>query len=175
MGFFDKMTESAFKEGINGETIYFPNGVLGKGRLVQESARKEQLFKFHKRLNKYLIPVSILYGILAGLTGEVSLTGFMPLIILGIIVFLRQRFLMRGLPIHDEKLTVKEASTYAAKAFHPVFLFLIVLNGIILLLLSFALPFILEKPIDEVFFLMLFPFAIGLMSLGIGLYLYKVK
>ncbi len=46
MGYFDKIAKAAFKEGDNGETIYFPNGLLGKGRLVKDPARRNQLFKF---------------------------------------------------------------------------------------------------------------------------------
>lgn len=51
MGMFDKMTETAFREGKNGETIYLPHGVLGKGRVVSDPIKKKELFKFHINLD----------------------------------------------------------------------------------------------------------------------------
>ena len=175
MGYFDKITEASFKTGSNGESIYFPNGILGKGRLVQDPARKAQLFKYHKRLHKYLIPFSILYGLIIGLGNNISLESLMPILIIGSIVFIRQRYLIRGLPIYNEKLTVKEVASTASKAFHPAFLILMVLNGAALIVVSIAMPFILNEPINEIFTLVIGPFVLGVLSLAVYIYLYKIK
>ena len=175
MGYFDKLTESAFKEGDNGETIYFPNGVFGRGRLIHDPTRKAQLFKYHKRLNKYLIPLSVLYGMLLGLGGGLSVNGVMPLIITGIIVLIRQRYLMRGLPVLNEKLSVKEATAATSRNFHPALLLFMIGNGVFLVLLSLTIPFILDKPLNEIISLVLIPSIVGLVLIGISMYLYKIK
>jgi len=175
MGYFDKITEAAFKEGENGESIYYPNGVLGKGRVIQDPELKKRIFKFHKRINKYLIPFGAIYGMLLGLGGAISLEGLMPVIIIGVLVFLRQRFLISGLPKNNTKLTVKETSTKASKAMHPAFLIFMMVNGIICIGLGLAIPFVLAKPIGEIQTLVLIPVAVGFVSLAISLYLYKLK
>ena len=132
MGYFDKITEAAFNEGKNGETIYFPNGIFGKGRLVEDPTQKAKLFKFHKRLHKYLLPLCIIYGLLLGLGGEVTLDGFIPIIIILIFVVVRQRVLIKGLTIIDDKLTFKEVTTTVSKAYHPAFLIFMLLSFLFL-------------------------------------------
>ncbi len=175
MGYFDKIAETSFKEGDNGETIYFPNGIFGKGRLIKDPNQKTKLFKFHKRINKYLIPLVILYGIPLGLVGENLLKGIVPILIIGVIIFIRQRFLMRGLQIYDKKLSFKEATSSVAKAYHPTLIILMLISGVILILLALSLPLVIEKPIDEILSLVLIPLLTGILSFGVGLYLYKIK
>jgi len=175
MGYFDKISELAFKEGDNGETIYFPNGILGKGRLVQDPVRKTKLFKFHKRINKYLIPFFALYGIILGLGGSVSLEGFMPVLIFSIIIFIRQRFLTRGLPVYNGRLTGKEVTASLSKIYHPLVLIFMAVNGVILMIISLGTPFVLDKPISEILVLVVAPFIVGFTLFGFSLYLYKVK
>ena len=175
MGYFDKITEAAFKEGENGESIYYPNGIIGKGRVIKDPELKKKIFKFHKRLNKYLFPFGVIYGMLLGLGGAVSLEGLIPVIIIGVLVFLRQRFLINGLPKNSAKLTVKEASTKASKSMHPAFLIFLMVNGIICISLGLAIPFIVAKSIGEVQLSVLILVAVGFVSLAISLYLYKLQ
>ena len=175
MGYFDKITEAAFKKGENGKTIYFPNGVLGKGRVIEDPILKEKVFKFHKRLNKYLVPFAVFYGILMGLGGGASLNAISPLIIIAAFVFLRQRFLIKDLPKHNVKLTVKEASTSTSKAMHPAVLVFMMLNGAMCIVLSLLLPSLFGKPINEIQSLVLIIFMLGVVSLAISIYLYKLK
>jgi len=175
MGYFDKISELVFKEGDDGETIYFPNGILCKGRLIQDPVRKAKLFKYHKRINKYLIPFFSLYGLILGLSGAVSLEDFIPVLIFCIIVFIRQRFLIRGLPVYNTKLTRKEVTVSLSKVHHPLFLVFMALNGVILIIVSLGMPFVLDKPISEMLDLVLIPFIVGSMLLGFSLYLYKIK
>ena len=175
MGYFDRIAEAAFKEGENGEIIYFPNGLLGKGRLVKDSERRIQLFNFNKRLNKYLMPSMLLYGILIGLGEGVSLSNILPILTICIIVFIRQRFLIRGLPIYNKKLTLEEAATSASKAFKPSLLIFMMVISLMLILMSITMPFILDESIKEMLFLVLVPLFVGLVSLAISLYLYKMK
>ncbi|WP_126457086.1 hypothetical protein [Sulfuriflexus mobilis] len=175
MGYFDKIAATAFKEGKNGETLYFPNGILGKGRLVEDPVRKEKLFKFHKRLNKYFLPLCILYGLLLGLSGGVSLNGFMPIIIIGLVVIMRQQILIRGLPVKNEKLSAKEAMTSTSKALHPAWVPVMFVAGIIGILLSLSIPFFFEKSFNELLGLVVITLTLGIVSLGISLYLYKIQ
>lgn len=171
MGYFDKLTETAFKEGENGVTIYYPDGVLGKGRIIDDPILKEKIFKFHKRFIKYLIPLACIYGMLLGLGQEITLNGLMPMIIIGILVFLRQRILIKGLPIHNKKLTVKEA----LKSVHTTLLIISIANAVFLVITGLSMPFVLNKSIDEIQTIIFIPVALGVFLLSLSIYIYKLK
>lgn len=174
-GYFDKIAEIAFKEGENGETIYFPNGILGKGRLVEDPACKERLFKLHKLLYKYFVPLCILYGLLLGLSGGASLDGLAPIILIALLLMLRQQVLIRGLPVLNERLTVKEAAVSTSKAFHPTFMKFAFAYGVLGILLSLFIPYFLEKPINEVLDLVLIVLALSVILMIISIILYKAN
>ena len=175
MGFFDKLAESAFKESSNGEIIYYPNGALGKGRLVTDPAQKTKLFNYSKRLFKYLFPLGIIYGMGAGFSYGVSLESIIPIIVIYFVAFIRQRFLIKNLAIHNEKLTIKEGVATVSQAYHPVFLASSVINGVLLVCLAFALPSILNKSISEILSLVIFVFMVGVVSIGFGAYFFRAK
>ena len=175
MGYFDKITEQAFKVTEEGETIYYPNGFLGKGRVIRRPENKEKLYKHQKRINKYFVPFSIIYGVLIGLSGSLSLEIFYPVFIVYLFIFIRQRFLIRGLPIHGKKLTVKETSKSISKIYSPMFLKFMGVIGVTSILISFLIPFVFEKPINEILFLILVPFSVGVANLAFAVYFYNVK
>ena len=64
MGFFDNMTKTLFKENEEGTTIYYAKGLFRKGYIVTDETQKEKLYKFHKRIFKYLLPFGIVYTLL---------------------------------------------------------------------------------------------------------------
>ena len=175
MGFFDKITEQTFKINEEGETIYYPNGLLGKGRLVGSVEKKEKLYNYQKRVNKYFLPFSIFYGILIGLGGSLSLEAFYPLLIIYLFIFIRQRLLIRGLPIYGKKHTVKETTESISKIYSPNFLKFMGVMGVFSILISFFIPFIIEKPINEIVPLFAIPFGVGAFSLVFAVYFIKLK
>src|SRR6266705_253219 len=121
MGFFDNLAETAFRKNPDGSDIYYPNGVLGKGRIVRDFTRRQKLFNYHKRICKYGIPLMALYGAVLGVGGLTK----GHLIFIGIVAglaFARQRYLIAGLPVYSERPTVPEFAARGSKAFHPLLL-----------------------------------------------------
>lgn len=174
MGFFDKLTESAFKQGKYGEAIYFPHGVLGRGRIIENPARKRKLFEYHKRLIKYLLPFCIVYGGLIGLDG--AKTGaFAPVVLILIIAFVRQRILIWGLPKYHEKLTLSEAITTNADAYSPGVIKLLIVNSILIIVVGISIPTLFGMELKDAFVFVLTALVAGLISLVISLKLYKAK
>jgi hypothetical protein len=106
MGYFDKIAEAAFKETEQGMAVYYPNGAMGKGRLISSKEEKEKIFKFHKRLYKVLMFVGLPYGWLLGLSGIFTVSTIAPIIVLAGLMFLRQYWLIRKLPKHELKLGI---------------------------------------------------------------------
>lgn len=103
MGYFERVAESAFKETEDGLCIYYPNGVIGKGRVVTSPELKEKIFSFHKNTMKY----GILLGIASGLFLKLSLVIVIALIALPAFYFY-QRKLIGNLPVHNSKNTAQE-------------------------------------------------------------------
>ncbi len=46
MGYFDGLTNASFKTDADGNTVFFPYGALGKGRLIADPDIAEQLKRF---------------------------------------------------------------------------------------------------------------------------------
>jgi hypothetical protein len=175
MGFFDNLAETAFKKTDDGSEIYFPNGVIGKGRIVRDSTRRQKLFNYHKRIIKYGLPLMILYGLVVGASGGVTKG---HLIFIGVVIgllFARQRYLIAGLPVYSERLTVTEATTRGAKAFHPLLLFLFGGCSLILIAGGAALPILLRVPFDQIAFPMIGTISFGALGLSLSVYLYKAR
>ena len=121
MGFFDNLTETAFRKSLDGSDIYFPNGVIGKGRIVRDPTRRQKLFNYHKRTIKYGLPLMILYGFAVGATGGITMGHLIFIVVVAGLLFARQRYLIAGLPVYSEKPTVTEFAERGAKLFIPCF------------------------------------------------------
>src|SRR5712691_5686451 len=171
MGFFDNLAETAFRKSQDGSDIYFPNGVIGKGRIVGDPARRKKLFNYHKRILKYGIPLSVLYGLVFGVSGG-------HLIFIGVVLvllFARQRYLIKGLPVYSERLTVTEVAAKGAKAFHPLLLLLFGGSSLILIAGGAAMPILLGMPFDKTAFPMIGIISFGVLGLSLSVYLYKAR
>ena len=59
MGYFDQLAEAAFKTSDDGEIIYYPNGVLTKGRVIPDQETRDKAFKLQRKILK----VSMFIGI----------------------------------------------------------------------------------------------------------------
>jgi hypothetical protein len=174
MGFFDDLAEAAFKKNAEGSDVYYPSGILEKGRVVSDPEQRRKLFNFHKRFCKYLIPLSSLYGVALGFNGITrGHVAFIGVVLVWVLA--RQRYLISGLPIYGEKLRASEAVATGAKAFHPAFLLLFGVSSLFLIAGGAATPFVLGSAINEVLYLMLGIVSMGLLGLALSIYLYRAR
>jgi len=71
MGYFDGLVSGSFKQDASGRTLFFPYGVLGKGKLAPSEAAAQSLKTGLKIYYMITLPViivaSILYGFLASM------------------------------------------------------------------------------------------------------------
>ena len=174
MGVFDDLAEAAFKKDADGSEVYYPSGVLERGRLVADPQRRRKLFNYHKRILKYVVPLSTLYGTALGFGGITR----GHLIFIGVVLVLlvgRQRYLIRGLPTHGEKLKASEAVSRGAKAFHPAFLAILALSSLALIVSGAALPIWFGVPFEEASYAMLGIVSMGLLGLATSIYLLRAR
>ncbi len=175
MGFFDNLAETAFRKNLDGSDIYFPNGVIGKGRIVRDPARRQKLFNYHKRMCKYGVPLLTLYGLVLGASGGITRG---HLIFIGVAVgllFARQRYLMAGLPVYSERQTVTELAGKGAKAFHPLLLLFLGGSSLILIAGGAAMPILLTTSFEKILFPMIGLVSFGVLGLALSVYLYKAR
>ena len=171
MGFFDKLAETAFRKNHDGSDIYFPNGVIGKGRIVRDAARRKKLFNYHKRIFKYGIPLVLLYGLVFRISsGHLIFVG----VVAGL-MFARQRYLIAGLPVYAERPTVGEVAARGAKAFHPLLLLLFGGCSLILIAGGAAIPILSNMPFEQIAFPMIGIISFGILGLALSVYLYKAR
>lgn len=174
MGFFDNMTKALFKENEDAETIYYAKGILRKGYIVPSEAQKKKLYNFHKRIFKYLFPVGIMYTLLLGL-GGMPIIGFVPILVIALILHFKQKSLIKNLLIYEEKLTIHETKKTIANAFPKSFIIFMMINGVMGILLTISLPILLDDSMEELSTLMMLTFIMSIFLLGVGWYLYKFK
>lgn len=175
MGYFDKIAEAAFKETSDGLPVYYPNGAMGKGRLVSSNEQKEKLFKYHKRLYKVLIFVGLPYGWLLGMSGVFTVATVAPIVVLAALMFLRQYWLVRKLPKHDLKLGFNEAIGKGSKALPNWYYWVLgVLSGIGIVF-ALTLPYQLNKTYMELIGLIIGFFSVSLLGLGLSIKMYRAK
>jgi len=170
MGYFSSIAQSAFKENPNGDGwLYYPNGVLSKGRLVTDPEYKDKLFKFQKRMYMYILPLSVVYGLSLDLS-NIALSDFYLLAVLLMPVYLRQYFLIRKLQKSNVKLKAKEAIT-ASKGFlfSKYYFYLMYSCSAFLIAMGLSTPLLFDKPYSEVMDLTIMLAGSGLFFLVVSL------
>ena len=171
MGYFDKLTEAVFKKTSDGVDIYYPNGAMGKGRLVSDQALKDKLYKHHKLLMKTVMFIVLPYSWLIGLSGEFTLTTVSPILVLASAMYIKQHLMIRNLPKHNLKLGFKEAMVNGSKALPGWYPWLLGSISTICLMFSLSLPFLTNKKyadhIDIVIGLSLFSLALMMAAIKI--------
>jgi hypothetical protein len=178
MGYFDNLAAAAFKKGSQGETIYYPNGRFGKGRVVNDPDRQKELYRYQKRLN-YLFAFVMLYVTVLAILDVSLVNTVIQIIAIVAIVLLRQQYLIRRLPYSSEALSRGEVDKATSKAMSPALLAFVFANGIICIALGVLTPYILTKPTKEIHSLALalqVTFLIlGPIFVGFAVYFYRVR
>jgi len=174
VGIFDKMTQVLFKDNENGTTTYYAKGLLHKGYIITDMYTKEKIYKFHKRIFKYLVPFGIVYTILLGLSGA-YVVSIVSILLISIIVHLKQKSLTKNLSIHEEKLTIKEIENIILSLFPKSFLIFMIISGLLAILISLLLPVLFDNDIQNFAGLMIILLTMGFFLLGTGWYLYQEK
>lgn len=115
MGYFDGLAYSSFKKDAEGRELFFPYGILGKGRILADAETaatlRAKVVNFYKLLMFAGIPLMV---VLVNLPGGVT-----AVVIVGVVAcigsWLYFRSLIAGLAISNERLGYAEAQRNAAR------------------------------------------------------------
>lgn len=164
MGYFDGLADASFKQDSNGNSVFYPWGVLGKGRVLPDAETHATLRTFIKRYYMVTLPVIIVLSVL-------RLWWLLLPAAIGLLAWflLTTRSLLRNCPVSEEKLTLKEGySNSAASHNKPTLWALLVVS--LLMSLGGVLLLITGKALIGVALIGLF----GLCS-GVFVYMLRVK
>lgn len=59
MGYFDGLTAALFQKDTQGQTLFFPHGMLGRGRVLPNSATEQRVRQFVRRYYQIAMPAVI--------------------------------------------------------------------------------------------------------------------
>lgn len=135
MGYFDGLTQSAFNKDVLGRHVYFPNGKLGRGYVMETDAEYEDFLAFHKKRLIVMIALPLVL-VIAGI-GYAIIAGVFVVLALGDWLITKHK--TGNLTRSDIKFSVKEASDRASLAFGlPVLIGLELISLCMALFFSFA-------------------------------------
>ncbi len=175
MGYFDTIAEATFKMGPNGETIFYPNGAIGKGRVVPDDETRRRLHRQQKNLYKLALFTGVPYGMILGNLGIFTLTSLSPMLLLVIYFLYKQQAMVRGLEKHSLRLGFKEAAHKGLQALPNWYFWMLGSCAILLALLGFYLPVSADKSLSDTMPTVAAIAGFGVMILVMAVALYKLK
>lgn len=166
MGYFDGLTDGVFKTDPEGNILFYPWGVLGKGYVLPDDSKKQELRKFISLWYKVSVPAII--GVGVGI-GWIFTLVLLPLVFSW--YYFRTRRLLRGLSTTGTRLTLRESYTNSAKSHTTASLgFLLALSILFVLAGLWVLVVKKEEWIIGLASILFF----GLCAIGIG-YIIRLK
>lgn len=142
MGYFEGLTDAVFKQDSNGDSVFYPWGALGKGRVIKDPATREQLRNFMLLYYKVSLPLVIVLAVfrqwwLLGVASVALMVWFL----------LKSRALLKDCPVSGERLTLKEGYRNSAASHNTFTLWLLLIvsllfsaAGVLLVVLGKLLP-----------------------------------
>ncbi len=136
MGYFDGLADGTFKKDSQGNTVFYPWGVLGKGRVIPDEETRVRLRNFVKLYYQITLPVIIVLSVFRLWLLLVPAT-------IGLVAWflIHTRTLLKDCPLSTEKLTLKEGYRNSAASHNKptlwillVFSLLMVAGGLFLLI-----------------------------------------
>ena len=168
MGYFKGLTNASFKQDQSGNTIFFPWGIFGRGRILPNESAVIKVRAFVSRYYKVSHPTTIGVGVIIGWTWA-----FLLAPIFGAWFYFGSKSLVSDYPYSEDKLTLKESYANSAAGHNKVTLWLFF---ICLVLFAFAGIFIasVAKSSGQVAIGLFTAIFFGACSAAIG-YMLKVK
>lgn len=131
MGYFDGLTDAAFKTDAAGRYVFYPWGVLGKGYVMRDAAHYESLRGKIKWMYIVVLPVIIFNQVSFGVKANLI---FLAVYMIWYLVMLK--YWTSGLEVSNEKMTVAESRRNSAKSHNRATLIFLVIISVVFVLLG---------------------------------------
>jgi len=134
MDYFDGLTDAKFKTDTQGRLLFYPWGILGKGYVLPDESKKQQIRRF-VRLSYIVFWPAIM--------GTIIFIGWVFSFAVLFLLFLRYFFetsrFLKGLPATSERLSLSESYTNSAKSHNMLTLWILLIFSVLFVLSGFAI------------------------------------
>ncbi len=136
MGYFDGLIDASFKTDSEGHLLYYRWGVIGKGYILADDQKKQEVRRFVKLYYIVSLSAIITVGAVIGWIFTIALLPF----IFAWYCFATAR-LLKGLPISSTRLSLRESYTSSAKSNSVRTLWLMLISSTVFVLGGFVVIF----------------------------------
>jgi uncharacterized membrane protein YiaA len=168
MGYFEGLTNSNFKKDQSGNTIFFPWGVLSRGRILPDESAETKVRSFVSHYYKVSVLTTIGVSLIIGWAWS-----FLLLPIFGAWFYFGSKSLVSDCPYSEDKLTFKEGYSNLVAGHKKVTLWLLFIFSILVTLVC-ILNASVATPSGQVTMWVFAAIFFGASSVAIG-YMLKVK
>ena len=130
MGYFDAITSKSFKSDADGNTVFFPYGILGKGRVVADLDSTEQVKKLLVRF--YMEGFGTIF--LGSIAGFIWMILAAPFLFLWYDLGIKK--ILKDASISDSRLSIRESMQNVALGMNKYLLWFFVLGSFLFVALS---------------------------------------
>jgi hypothetical protein len=109
MGYFDGLTNASFRKDAQGRDLFYPYGTHGRGRIIPDAETADRLRASIKRL--YILLLAAIPLLIAIVRMAHDSVLYLLLLVLAVTALTAGyvRYLTRGLPYSEERLTYRES------------------------------------------------------------------
>lgn len=120
VGYFDGVTDAAFKKDSQGRNLFFPWGIFGSGFIVESEEQRNQIRNFFKKMYMVIVPTIIIIQMAVGFWLNLVL---IPVYCVWYYFTIKK--ITQNLPRTTERLKTSEAYKNSAKSHNlPTLIFL---------------------------------------------------
>ena len=134
MDYFDGLTDAKFKTDAQGRLLFYPWGILGKGYVLPDESRKQQVRRFVRLSYIVFWPVMIGTMIFIG-----WIFSFVVLFFLFLWYYFETSRFLEGLSATGEKLSLSESYKNSAKSHNMATLWILLIFSVLFVLSGFAI------------------------------------
>ena len=133
MSYFDALINASFKSDADGNTVFFPYGNSGKGRLLANNESKEQIKNFLARF--YMVSFSLI--LLGTIAGDIWMLLAVPVLLLWYDRGIKK--LLNDAPIADAKLSRQDIIQNIASRMNKYLIWFFLISSFLFVALSIFL------------------------------------
>ncbi len=134
MGYFDGLTNASFKPDADGNTVFFPYGAMGKGRLIADPDIAEQLKRFIGRF--YMVA----FGLALVITATIGYVWtFIGMLFVTLWYLQGIKKFLKDAPFSDVKLSNRESMQNVASGMNKYLLWFLLLTSLLFVAASLFL------------------------------------
>ena len=158
MGYFDGLIEGNFKTTADGQRLFYPWGVLGKGRVLADAHTEQRIRRFLKVYYMVSLPLVIIIVITVQFSGFYYALALIPVVLLvyGVAVL----SLTRRLLVTRQRLRLTESLANSGRAHSRAMLWLLFIVSILFVIGGIGI--ILDRQVGMGLFSILFFGACGM-------------